>query len=239
MDLRHLYHYPGMSIQQQLHISAALVQLSNKIPDMSDYGRRIKRQVNIPMRTLFSFLLLFFCLSAACVTDQGLQPPTSPGATSEIPRETVLVYSGGMIQNTSLSQIIAENYRIIPDNVNPELLPVIRNSSFSGNISNISRIALDDPCVLKILRDGGIILGVDYFIPFQGPAGSRMVIYVPAESEDRRISVMVNETSGKTDYLFVEYRYLTWKTTQNFTPFTDEGWAGGYACEKNKCPDVC
>ncbi|WP_148277656.1 hypothetical protein [Methanoregula formicica] len=98
---------------------------------------------------------------------------------------------------------------------------------------------MQDPCIQKLLREGGFILGVDYYIPFHGEPAPRLILYVPDHPTERRISAFVNESEGHVSSLMVEYRYVAQYDKPDFDPFTTEGWAGGYTCTRDQCMDVC
>lgn len=154
-------------------------------------------------------------------------------------RVSMLVYSNGSIQKIPYDQLVAHGYADIPDQISPELAPVIANSSFSGNALNVARIALQDPCIRNLINTGGVVLGVDYYIPFHREPAPRLILYVPGQPTERRISAFVNESEGHVSYLMVEYRYEALYDRPGFDPFTTEGWAGGYTCTLDECSDVC
>jgi len=192
------------------------------------------------MRIIIPILLFFACLTAACTMPSV---PSSPVATtSQADSSSVFsvpVYSNASIRIIPYNQLSTNGYADIPDRISPELAPVIANSSFSGNSSTVAHIALQDPCMQKLLREGGFILSVDYYIPFHGEPAPRLIIYVPGKTAERRISAFVNESEARISSLMVEYRFEPIRDKPDFDPFATEGWAGGYTCMRNQCTDVC
>lgn len=192
------------------------------------------------MRRSVPFLIFFMCVAAACITTPVQQAPVTVTPQADSGQDFfVPVYSGTYVQKISYNQIAAHAYQEIPDRVSPVLAPVIANSSFSGNVSNVARIALQDPCIRKILHDGGFVLGVDYYIPFHGEPSPRFITYAPGGVAERRISAFVDETDGRVNSLMIEYRYNASSQRPDFDPFTADGWAGGYTCARDRCNEVC
>jgi hypothetical protein len=192
------------------------------------------------MRIIISILLFFVCLAAACTIPSVQSSPVA--TTSQADSNSVFsvpVYSNASVRIIPCDQLAAHDYADIPDRILPELAPVIANSSFSGNASTVARIALQDPCIQKMLRENGFILGVDYYIPFHGAPAPRLIVYIPGKPAERRISAFVNESEARVSSLMVEYRFEPIRDRQDFDPFTTNGWAGGYTCMRNRCSDVC
>lgn len=196
--------------------------------------------VYLCMRLLLP-LLFFACLTTACVAISVQPAPfvTTSQADNGSNAFVVPVYSNGSVQKIPYDQLVAHGYADIPDQISPELAPVIANSSLSGNALNVARIALQDPCIRNLINTGGVVLGVDYYIPFHGEPAPRLILYVPGQPTERRISAFVNESEGHVSSLMVEYRYEALYDRPDFDPFTTEGWAGGYTCTLDECSDVC
>ena len=192
------------------------------------------------MRTEISIIIIFLCFTAACITPQGEQVPIrTPAVSDEDAGFIVPVYSNGTVNGIPYEKIISRGYADIPDKVIPGLSPDIQTGFFSGNVSNVARIALNNPCIHNLLNDGGFVLGADYYIPFHGNPAPRLMVYFPKGPEERRVSAFVNETSGQVTYLMIEYRYDAMSKKPGFDPFIMEGWAGGRTCEPEQCSDIC
>jgi hypothetical protein len=159
--------------------------------------------------------------------------------SDEDTRFIVPVYADGTIKRIPYEEIVSRAYTDIPNRVMPGLSTDIRAGDFSGNSSNVARIALSDLCIHQLLSDDGFVLGVDFYIPFHGKPAPRLMVYVPGDSAERRISAFVNETSGQVTHLMIEYRYDAISKQPGFNPFVMEGWAGGHTCEPEQCIDVC
>ena len=110
--------------------------------------------------------------------------------------------SGTIVMN--YSEIVAHNYSDIP------VSPFFANQTiepfcgYSGNLSKISEIALNDYRVKQALKDGGIIEDIDEFVPYES-VGSDICYHLyyglRLEYKGQQMSVYVNESAMKVDLI--------------------------------------
>lgn len=162
---------------------------------------------------IVSLSLLILILSVGCTSPVKHPDTINDSVTGNFPlyqgEDFEITINGSPPIKMNYSTILARNYGDIPN-----LIPKDQYSSvcnFSGNASAIAGIALHDSRVKTILKEGGILQGVGWYVPFhpEGPVMQGGIVYcVGHPSLDIRYSdksgihyrsFIVNETNKTVD----------------------------------------
>jgi hypothetical protein len=141
--------------------------------------------------------------------NQTAQEPITPVITP-LPEDFPIHISEEFINNSSApivmnySEIVAHDYTDIP--VAPDLAGRKTGSfcGYSGNLSKISEISLNDDRVKKILNDGGIIEDVDQFNPYEmmnGDVCYHFYFGLRLEYKGQQNMVYVNESAMNVEFI--------------------------------------
>ncbi len=174
-----------------------------------------------PIINSLTILLLVSCtLISGCIFTPFLSHLSTNGNSSAqnnmsvsitpIPGDFPVYISEEFINNSSgiivmnYSEIVAHDYTDIP--VSPFFAGQTAKPfcGYSGNLSKISEIALNDYRVKQALKDGGIIEGIDEFVPYEslGPDICYHLYWgLRLEYKGQQMSVYVNESAMKVDLI--------------------------------------